>query len=98
MTEEYRINVATRDGVYGLSRVVNVLALLAITPLDLRCRAVVGGMRIDIRFRAAPETSALCRARLGAIPSIDAVAEAPYAVRPRTMRRVPTAQPARLGT
>lgn len=66
----FEITLSVSDGVRGLSRVMNVLALLDITPIDLT--AVAGDGQVTVTATLAAETRAttLALARLRALPCV----------------------------
>lgn len=75
VTTEHAFDIAASDGVYGLSRVLNVFALLGVTPKDLRSCAEQDRLRIVVQFQAEPHRARLCQARLSALPCITSVAD-----------------------
>lgn len=74
MTANYCLEVTTREGVVALSRIVNVLALLDITPQEIRGHCDGEGMRIRLQFDAEPRQAALCQARLGVMAAVESLA------------------------
>ena len=62
--------VSVGDGVRGLSRVVNVLALLDIAPLELCATTGQGGLRVTARLAGADPAARLGLERLRALPCV----------------------------
>jgi hypothetical protein len=63
-TETHQMEVLTRGDVRSLARVVDVLALLEMTPEDLHSARHEEGLRIRFRLTADGRRADLCRARI----------------------------------
>jgi len=66
----YALRVETEGGVADLGRVVGVLALYDLTPLEMAVRSAGSGLRIDIQLRGQARTCELCCSRLSAIVAV----------------------------
>lgn len=69
-TPAFDLAVRVGDGVRGLSRVVNVLALLDIAPLELSAAAVNGDLEVTARLSAEGRAVRLGLERLRALPCV----------------------------
>lgn len=74
--ERFRLELTTRGGVHHLARVVNVLALMGVTPTEIRGVSESDGMRIVLLFHAPPRQAQMCAARLGALVVVEQVVAA----------------------
>ena len=72
MTTLQDFHVETHGGICDLGRVVSVLALLDVTPLELKVQRGEIGLKIDLRIDESLRTSTLCVARLQALVSVSA--------------------------
>lgn len=70
MTPAFDLTVRVRDGVRGLSRVVNVLALLDIAPLELSAIARRGDLDVTASLAAEERAARLGLERLRALPCV----------------------------
>ena len=61
------LSVETFQGVYDLDRVVGVLSLLNLTPIEFNCVRQGDGLLIKVRLAAPERTAALCLARIRAM-------------------------------
>jgi hypothetical protein len=77
VSQAFRLHVRTRGGISDLGRVVNVLALYALTPHRMWVEAAAPGMRIDMRVRGELRACQLCASRLSASPAVSAVRLSP---------------------
>lgn len=66
----FDLAVQVGDGVRGLGRVINVLALLDITPLELSATAVAEGLEVRARICAEGHAARLGLQRLRALPCV----------------------------
>jgi len=64
MSGRHRFEVVARGGARGLARVLDVLALLDLTPDDLQSLRQGDDVIIQISFESEPRLAQLCRARL----------------------------------
>lgn len=69
-TPGFDLAVRVGDGVRGLSRVVNVLALLDIAPLELSAAAAEGDLQVTARLSAESRAVRLGLERLRALPCV----------------------------
>lgn len=67
------LSVETVQGVCDLDRVVGVLALLDLTPIELCSLRRGGGLSVKVRLAAAERTVDLCLARLRTLPCVTRV-------------------------
>lgn len=70
MTPAFDLTIRVGDGVRGLSRVVNVLALLDIAPLELSAIAGQGDLEVTARLAAEGRAARLGLQRLRALPCV----------------------------
>lgn len=70
MTRQLDFRVRTQGGVCDLSRVVNTLALLDITPISLTAERGSAGLTIDLRIDEDDRTGQLFADRVGALPAV----------------------------
>lgn len=66
----FDLAVRVGDGVRGLSRVINVLALLDITPLELTAVEAPGELKVSARIAADGRAARLGLQRLRALPCV----------------------------
>lgn len=66
----FDLTVRVGDGVRGLGRVINVLALLDITPLDLSAVEREDGLEVRARICAEGATARLGLQRMRALPCV----------------------------
>jgi len=66
----FDLAICVGDGVRGLSRVVNVLALLEITPLELSATAGGDGLEVTASLAAEGRAARLGLERLRALPCV----------------------------
>jgi hypothetical protein len=66
----FDLTIAVEDGVRGLGRIVNVLALLDITPSELSAREADGGLEVRARISAEGPAARLGLQRLRALPCV----------------------------
>lgn len=66
----FDLAVRVGDGVRGLGRVINVLALLDITPRDLSATDVGGELEVRARITAEGDAARLGLQRLRALPCV----------------------------
>jgi hypothetical protein len=69
-TPVFDLTVSVGDGVRGLGRVVNLLALLDITPLELSARQAGGVIEVQARIAAQGPAARLGLQRLRALPCV----------------------------
>lgn len=67
MKRGYKVSLATKGGVQDLSRVVNVLALLDLTPTAMAVTRRAGGLQIDLCIEGEERAFNLCLAHLQAL-------------------------------
>ena len=79
MTSLYALSVETQGGVGDLGRVVGVLALYDLTPLDMAVSPSGPGLKIDLRLQAERRACELCVSRLSAIMAVSMAELAPEA-------------------
>jgi hypothetical protein len=70
MSAAFDLTVRVGDGVRGLSRVVNVLALLDIAPLELSAVARRGDLEVTASLAAEDRAARLGLERLRALPCV----------------------------
>lgn len=69
-TQTLDLVIRVGEGIFGLSRVVNVLALLGITPLELAATSEDDDLEIVVRLIDEGPAARLGLARLRALPSV----------------------------
>jgi hypothetical protein len=76
MSERRCLRLLVSGGVRGLARVVDVLALLELTPEALYSVSVDDGVSIRLEFTADARRAALCQARLRQLVVVRNLADA----------------------